>query len=162
MILERNGGKQTNLIKLQKIVPPGKQMGQPWGLNTRTSQKHLSCLPPQEPFTEMSSLAPSWVLVDFNLNISVVDMVQCSLDDEQFGSEIPSHCARGWGNHPWDRIRRVLLRRCCHIHSWREWNLDPNVLLFDGANITNIILSYKRPTRKNYHNRQHDSCLQRV
>ncbi len=33
------------------------------GLNTLTSQKVLSCLPPQNPLTATSSLAPSCVLV---------------------------------------------------------------------------------------------------
>ena len=42
-----------------------------WGLNTLTSQRVLSCLPPQKPFTAMSSRAPSWVLVEFKLKVSV-------------------------------------------------------------------------------------------
>ena len=41
-----------------------------WGLKTLTSQRVLSCLPPQKPFTAMSSRAPSWVLVEFRLKVS--------------------------------------------------------------------------------------------
>ena len=42
-----------------------------WGLKTLTSQKVLSCLPLQKPFTARSNLAPSWVLVELRLKVSV-------------------------------------------------------------------------------------------
>ena len=42
-----------------------------WGLKTFTSQRVLSCLPPQKPFTAMSSRAPSWILGEFELKVSV-------------------------------------------------------------------------------------------
>ena len=41
------------------------------GIEDSHITKSFSCLPPQKPFTAMSNLAPSWVLVELRLKVSV-------------------------------------------------------------------------------------------
>ena len=98
-----------------------------WGLKTLTSQKVFSCLPPQKLFTAMSSRAPSWVLVEFELKVSVDKgcrsgsvLTSWHTSVSKLAVKSPISLCRRIGKLPVGQVKAWSI--WCHIHNLRVFD----------------------------------------